>query len=113
MMLLPGMDVYPLGSSFLEVIPAPLLAGLLAGMCFLVAAIALSLMTACYMKHRRELRHRKRSQCESRRCCGGERFWNAPLANTLYLLSPLCRSPTHPPDRRVSNVRTHSHTLDD
>ncbi|XP_029685000.1 protein turtle homolog A [Takifugu rubripes] len=57
-----GMEVYPLGSSFLEVVPPPLLAGLLAGSCFLAVGVVLSLVTACYMKHRRELRHRKRRQ---------------------------------------------------
>lgn len=61
---LTGMEIYPLGSSFLEVIPQPLLAGLLAGLCFLIVAIVLSLMTACYMNHRREHRHRKRRQCK-------------------------------------------------
>lgn len=71
--LLPGMEIYPLGSSFLEVIPQPLLAGLVAGLCFLIVAIALSLMTACYMKRRREQRQRKRRQCEivSRFRCPG------------------------------------------
>lgn len=58
-----GMEIYPLGSSFLEAIPQPLLAGLLAGLCFLVVAIVLSLMTACYMNHRREQRIAKRRQC--------------------------------------------------
>lgn len=64
MFLLTGMEMYPLGSSFLEVLPQPLLAGLLAGLCFLIVAIILSLMTACYMNHRRVQQQRKRRQCK-------------------------------------------------
>lgn len=64
MVLLTGMEIYPLGSSFLEVLPQPLLAGLLAGLCFLIVAIILSLMTACYMNYRRARRQRKRRQCK-------------------------------------------------
>nr|XP_019949562.1 PREDICTED: protein turtle homolog A-like isoform X1 [Paralichthys olivaceus] len=55
-----GMEIYPLRPSFLEVIPEPLLAGVLGGVCFLFVAIVLSLVTACYMSHRRQQRHRKR-----------------------------------------------------
>lgn len=65
MVLLTGMEIYPLGSSFLEFFPQPLLAGLLAGLCFLIAAILLSLITACYMNHRRVQRQRKRRQCKT------------------------------------------------
>uniref|UniRef100_A0A671XWR7 Protein turtle homolog A-like n=1 Tax=Sparus aurata TaxID=8175 RepID=A0A671XWR7_SPAAU len=57
-----GMEIYPLRPSFLEVIPEPLLAGVLAGVCFLFVAIILSLVTACYMSHRRQRRRRKRRQ---------------------------------------------------
>uniref|UniRef100_A0A8D2ZXH3 Immunoglobulin superfamily, member 9b n=1 Tax=Scophthalmus maximus TaxID=52904 RepID=A0A8D2ZXH3_SCOMX len=57
-----GMEIYPLRPSFLEVIPEPLLAGVLAGVCFLFVAIILSLVTACYMSHRRRHRRRKRRQ---------------------------------------------------
>ncbi|XP_040897970.1 protein turtle homolog A [Toxotes jaculatrix] len=57
-----GMDIYPLRPSFLEVIPEPLLAGVLGGVCFLFVAIILSLVTACYMSHRRQRRRRKRRQ---------------------------------------------------
>uniref|UniRef100_A0AAX7UU36 Immunoglobulin superfamily, member 9b n=1 Tax=Astatotilapia calliptera TaxID=8154 RepID=A0AAX7UU36_ASTCA len=57
-----GMEVYPLRPSLLEVIPEPLLAGVLAGVCFLFVAIVLSLVTACYMSQRRQRRRRKRRQ---------------------------------------------------
>ncbi|XP_072244365.1 uncharacterized protein igsf9b isoform X1 [Leuresthes tenuis] len=57
-----GMEIYPLRPSFLEVIPEPLLAGVLGGVCFLFLAIILSLVTACYMSHRRQRRRRKRRQ---------------------------------------------------
>ncbi|GLD66777.1 protein turtle homolog A-like isoform X1 [Lates japonicus] len=57
-----GMEIYPLRPSFLEVIPEPLLAGVLGGVCFLFVAIILSLVTACYMSHRRQHRRRKRRQ---------------------------------------------------
>uniref|UniRef100_I3JX54 Protein turtle homolog A n=1 Tax=Oreochromis niloticus TaxID=8128 RepID=I3JX54_ORENI len=57
-----GMEIYPLRPSFLEVIPEPLLAGVLAGVCFLFVAIVLSLVTACYMSQRRQRRRRKRRQ---------------------------------------------------
>uniref|UniRef100_A0A3B4GNQ5 Protein turtle homolog A-like n=1 Tax=Pundamilia nyererei TaxID=303518 RepID=A0A3B4GNQ5_9CICH len=56
------MEVYPLRPSLLEVIPEPLLAGVLAGVCFLFVAIVLSLVTACYMSQRRQRRRRKRRQ---------------------------------------------------
>lgn len=60
--LITGMEIYPLRPSFLEVIPEPLLAGVLAGVCFLFVAIILSLVTACFMSHRRQRRRRKRRQ---------------------------------------------------
>ncbi|XP_029998455.1 protein turtle homolog A isoform X2 [Sphaeramia orbicularis] len=57
-----GMEIYPLRPSFLEVVPEPLLAGVIAGVCFLFVAIILSLVTACYMSQRRQRRRRKRQQ---------------------------------------------------
>ncbi|XP_028270556.1 protein turtle homolog A isoform X2 [Parambassis ranga] len=57
-----GMEMYPLRPSFLEVIPEPLLAGVLGGVCFLFMAIILSLVTACYMSHRRQRRRKRRRQ---------------------------------------------------
>ncbi|KAM4746282.1 uncharacterized protein igsf9b isoform 2-T2 [Anableps anableps] len=57
-----GMEIYPLRPSFLEVIPEPLMAGVIGGACFLLLAIILSLVTACYMSNRRQQRRRKRRQ---------------------------------------------------
>ncbi|XP_038141624.1 protein turtle homolog A isoform X1 [Cyprinodon tularosa] len=57
-----GMEIYPLPPSFLEVIPKPLMAGMIGGGCFLSLAIILSVVTACYMSNRRKRRHRKRRQ---------------------------------------------------
>ncbi|XP_054906871.1 protein turtle homolog A isoform X2 [Poeciliopsis prolifica] len=57
-----GMEIYPLRPSFLEVIPEPLMAGVIGGACFLLLAIILSLVTACYMSNRRRQRRRKRRQ---------------------------------------------------
>lgn len=57
--VIPGMEIYPLRASFLEVISEPLLAGVLGGVCFLFAAIILSLVTACYMSQRRRRRCRE------------------------------------------------------
>lgn len=60
--LITGMEVYSLRPSFLEVIPEPLLAGVIGGVCFLFLAIVLSLVTACYMSHRKQQRRRKKRQ---------------------------------------------------
>ncbi|XP_031426788.1 uncharacterized protein igsf9b [Clupea harengus] len=54
-----GMDMYP-SSNLLAFIPEPLLAGVIAGVCFLFATIVLSLVTICFMSHRRERKKRKR-----------------------------------------------------
>ncbi|XP_068168067.1 uncharacterized protein igsf9b isoform X2 [Antennarius striatus] len=78
-----GMEMYPLRPSFLEVIPEPLLAGVLGGVCFLFAAIILSLVTACYMSQRRQRRRRKRRQ---------------DLPAALQKNSPDARSPPRSPD---------------
>lgn len=116
MVLLTGMEIYPLGSSFLEVLPQPLLAGLLAGLCFLIVAIILSLITAYFMNHRRAQRQRKRRQCKilfQFWCCGKcfcyvLNFSDVALIDLSYLLSPFLRSPI-PPDKRISSVRAHAY----
>ncbi|XP_048100518.1 protein turtle homolog A-like [Alosa alosa] len=55
-----GMDVYPVRTSLLAFIPEPLLAGVIAGVCFLLATIVLSLVTICIMSRRRDRKKRKR-----------------------------------------------------
>ncbi|XP_026199942.1 uncharacterized protein igsf9b isoform X2 [Anabas testudineus] len=57
-----GMEIYPVPPRFLEVIPEPLLAGVLGGVCFLFVAIILSLVAACCMNQRRQRQRRKRRQ---------------------------------------------------
>lgn len=79
-----GMEVYPLRPSFLENVPDSLLAGVIAGVCFLFAAIVLSLVTACYMSHRRRQRRKMR---------------RGDLPNALLKSSsPQVRSPPRSPD---------------
>ncbi|XP_060788689.1 protein turtle homolog A-like [Neoarius graeffei] len=55
-----GMEVYPALPSLMTFITQPLIAGVIAGVCFLFVAITLSVVTACVMNHRREQRHKKR-----------------------------------------------------
>ncbi|XP_029916298.1 protein turtle homolog A [Myripristis murdjan] len=79
-----GMEIYPLRPSFLEFVPEPLLAGVLGGVCFLFVAIILSLVTACFMSHRRQRRRRKRRE---------------DLPSALQKSPSLqARSPSHSPD---------------
>ncbi|KAM4616840.1 uncharacterized protein igsf9b [Polymixia lowei] len=79
-----GMEMYPISPSFLEFVPEPLLAGVLGGVCFLFMAIILSLVTACFMSHRRQRRRRKRREDLP------SAFQKSP--------SPEARSPSHSPD---------------
>ncbi|KAI5094910.1 protein turtle-like A, partial [Silurus meridionalis] len=55
-----GMEVYPAPPSLMNFVTQPLMAGVIAGVCFLFVTITLSVVTACFMKHKRERRHRKR-----------------------------------------------------
>lgn len=55
-----GMEVYPAPPSLLTFVTQPLMAGVIAGVCFLFVAIILSVVAACGMKHRRDQRRRKR-----------------------------------------------------
>ncbi|XP_076025359.1 uncharacterized protein igsf9b isoform X2 [Genypterus blacodes] len=77
-----GMEVYPLRPRLLEV-PEPLMAGVIAGVCFLFVAIVLSLVTACFMSQRRRRRRKRRSDLPSA-------FQKS--------LSPVARSSSHSPD---------------
>lgn len=54
------MEIYPATPNLLTSITQPLMAGVIAGLCFLFVTIILSVVTACGMNHRREQRHRKR-----------------------------------------------------
>nr|XP_015200956.1 PREDICTED: protein turtle homolog A-like isoform X1 [Lepisosteus oculatus] len=57
-----GMDMYPARTRLSELLPEPLVAGVIGGVCFLCVAIILSLVTACAMNRRRERRRRKRRE---------------------------------------------------
>lgn len=54
------MGIYPAPPSLLTFVTQPLMAGVIAGGCFLFVAIILSVVTACVMNHRRQQRLRKR-----------------------------------------------------
>uniref|UniRef100_A0A8C4S618 Immunoglobulin superfamily member 9 n=1 Tax=Erpetoichthys calabaricus TaxID=27687 RepID=A0A8C4S618_ERPCA len=55
-----GLDMYPSRTTLSELLPEPLLAGVIGGTCFLFVAVILSIVTACAMNRRRERRRRKR-----------------------------------------------------
>ncbi|MBN3292907.1 TUTLA protein, partial [Polypterus senegalus] len=55
-----GLDMYPSRTTLSELLPEPLLAGVIGGTCFLLVAVVLSIVTACAMNRRRERRRRKR-----------------------------------------------------
>ncbi|XP_029436205.1 protein turtle homolog A isoform X3 [Rhinatrema bivittatum] len=57
-----GMEVYPSRIELPEAFPQPVLAGLIAGVCFLGMAVVASTVAACVMNHRRTTRNRKRQQ---------------------------------------------------
>lgn len=118
--LITGMEIYPLRPSYLEVIPEPLLAGVLGGVCFLFVAIILSLVTACYMSQRRQRRRRKRrhgkkNQQHTISCCSNS-FWcfrvhvmlwnfNCAFFDIWILLSLIVfRSPICFPEELLSRV---------
>ncbi|XP_063051884.1 uncharacterized protein igsf9b [Engraulis encrasicolus] len=55
-----GMDMYPERSSVLALLPEPLLAGVIAGACFLLAGVVMSFVTVCLMTRRRARKRRHR-----------------------------------------------------
>ncbi|NWY72757.1 TUTLA protein, partial [Erithacus rubecula] len=55
-----GMEVYPSRTQLPELLPQPVLAGLIGGICFLSVAVIFSTMAACIMNRRRAARLRKR-----------------------------------------------------
>ncbi|XP_072840563.2 protein turtle homolog A isoform X2 [Pogona vitticeps] len=67
-----GMEVYPSRTQLPELLPQPVLAGVIGGVCFLSTAVIFSTMAACIMNHRRASRLRKRRQV------------------ALHVISPLC-----------------------
>ncbi|XP_026545513.1 protein turtle homolog A [Notechis scutatus] len=57
-----GMEVYPSRTQLPEMLPQPVLAGVIGGVCFLSTAVIFSTMAACVMNRRRQARLRKRRQ---------------------------------------------------
>ncbi|XP_069734805.1 protein turtle homolog A isoform X2 [Phaenicophaeus curvirostris] len=57
-----GMEVYPSRTQLPELLPQPVLAGVIGGICFLSVAVIFSTMAACIMNRRRATRIQKRRQ---------------------------------------------------
>ncbi|RMB93931.1 hypothetical protein DUI87_29667 [Hirundo rustica rustica] len=57
-----GMEVYPSRTQLPELLPQPVLAGVIGGICFLSVAVIFSTTAACIMNRRRAARVRKRRQ---------------------------------------------------
>ncbi|XP_061462381.1 protein turtle homolog A isoform X2 [Rhineura floridana] len=57
-----GMEVYPSRTQLPELLPQPVLAGVIGGVCFLSTAVIFSTMAACIMNRRRAARLCKRRQ---------------------------------------------------
>ncbi|NWR99581.1 TUTLA protein, partial [Motacilla alba] len=57
-----GMEVYPSRTQLPELLPQPVLAGVIGGICFLSVAVIFSTMAACIMNRRHAARIRKRRQ---------------------------------------------------
>ncbi|NXE30701.1 TUTLA protein, partial [Ardeotis kori] len=60
-----GMEVYPSRTQLPELLPQPVLAGVIGGICFLSVAVIFSTVAACIMNRRRATRIRKRRQGRS------------------------------------------------
>ncbi|NWQ88728.1 TUTLA protein, partial [Burhinus bistriatus] len=60
-----GMEVYPSRTQLPELLPQPVLAGVIGGICFLSVAVIFSTMAACIMNRRRAVRIQKRRQGRS------------------------------------------------
>ncbi|NXU43256.1 TUTLA protein, partial [Drymodes brunneopygia] len=61
-----GMEVYPSRTQLPELLPQPVLAGVIGGICFLSVAVIFSTTAACIMNRRRAARIRKRRQGTAR-----------------------------------------------
>lgn len=59
------MEVYPSRTQLPELLPQPVLAGVIGGICFLSVAVIFSTMAACIMNRRRAARIQKRRQGRS------------------------------------------------
>lgn len=92
------MEVYPSRTQLPELLPQPVLAGVIGGICFLSVAIIFSTMAACIMNRRRAARIQKRRQGRSRHpgelgapCVpGGDRLWGLVTTGVVIVLSGCC-----------------------
>lgn len=70
----PGLEVYPSRTQLPGLLPQPVLAGVVGGVCFLGVAVLVSILAACLMNRRRAARrHRKRlrqGRCHHSPCLG-------------------------------------------
>ncbi|KAM5293951.1 protein turtle homolog A isoform 8-T15 [Glossophaga mutica] len=55
-----GLEVYPSRTQLPGLLPQPVLAGVLGGLCFLGVAVLVSILAACFTSQRRAVRHRHR-----------------------------------------------------
>ncbi|XP_006895515.1 PREDICTED: protein turtle homolog A isoform X1 [Elephantulus edwardii] len=55
-----GLEVYPSRTQLPGLLPQPVLAGVVGGVCFLCVAVVVSILAACFMNRRRAARRRKR-----------------------------------------------------
>ena len=56
----PGLEVYPSRTQLPGLLPQPVLAGVVGGVCFLGAAVVVSILAACLMNRRRAARRRRK-----------------------------------------------------
>ena len=58
--LCPGLEVYPSRTQLPGLLPQPVLAGVVGGVCFLGVAVLVSILAACLMNRRRAARRRRK-----------------------------------------------------
>lgn len=102
-----GMEVYPSRTQLPELLPQPVLAGVIGGICFLSVAVIFSTVAACIMNRRRAARIQKRRQGRSQRLPGGARARGAARGGLPSPSSPLVSSSSPCVARRATPVCSH------
>lgn len=89
----PGLEVYPSRTQLPGLLPQPVLAGVVGGVCFLGVAVLVSILAACLMNRRRAARRRRK------RLRQGRSLGAPPSLSTSYLekLQPPARARCVPP----------------
>lgn len=89
----PGLEVYPSRTQLPGLLPQPVLAGVVGGVCFLGVAVLVSILAACLMNRRRAARRRRK------RLRQGRSLGVPPTISTSYLekLQPPGRARCVPP----------------